>query len=293
MAKPINPAAPSVRLSTTAGSANPRLPPSVKPNTSPNRPPVTSAAPAQSIPPVAVSPRLSGTRQRAITTTSAASGRLRKKIHRQETSSTSHAPRSGPSPAAIELNPAQVPIARPRFSTLKFALMSARLPGTSKAAPMPWTPRARMSWVTSGANPAPGGRRSEDRDTADEDGPPPPAVAEGAADEHQRGEEQHVGFDDPLHLAEAGAEPLAKHRQRNIHHAAVDEGHARPDHGHREHGARGRRGALARRGPGTSEGFVAGEPQPTRALVRGSPAPASRSPRGWFPVPSAPHRAGA
>src|SRR5262249_46331800 len=49
------------------------------------------------------------------------------------------------SPAAIEVNEAQVPIARPRSAFGKLAPMSERLPGTRRAAPTPCAPRARMS----------------------------------------------------------------------------------------------------------------------------------------------------
>ena len=41
----------------------------------------------------------------------------------------------------IALNPDHVPIARPRSASLKVALMIARLPGTSSAAPIPCTAR--------------------------------------------------------------------------------------------------------------------------------------------------------
>lgn len=53
-----------------------------------------------------------------------------------------------------EENPDQVPIARPRCSSLKEALIIARLPGTSKAAPMPCTARARIRDSTVGERPS-------------------------------------------------------------------------------------------------------------------------------------------
>ena len=68
-----------------------------------------------------------------------------KKTARQETVSTSHPPSIGPIAAVIALKPDHVPMARPRSSSGKELLMIARLPGISKAAPLPWTARAAMS----------------------------------------------------------------------------------------------------------------------------------------------------
>ena len=65
-----------------------------------------------------------------------------KKTARQETCSINQPPRTGPIAAVIALKPDQVPIARPRSSSRKELLMMARLPGTSNAAPNPWTARA-------------------------------------------------------------------------------------------------------------------------------------------------------
>ena len=70
-----------------------------------------------------------------------ASGTFRKNTARQLTCSTSHPPLTGPIAVVIALNPDQVPIARPRSSSSKVALMIARLPGTRKAAPMPCSAR--------------------------------------------------------------------------------------------------------------------------------------------------------
>ena len=68
-----------------------------------------------------------------------------KKTARHETCSISQPPITGPTAAATALKPDHVPIARPRSSSLNDALMMARLPGTSIAAPTPCTPRAMMS----------------------------------------------------------------------------------------------------------------------------------------------------
>jgi hypothetical protein len=45
----------------------------------------------------------------------------------------------------MAVNPDQVPMARPRSSFGNDALMMARLPGTSSAAPTPCNARAKMS----------------------------------------------------------------------------------------------------------------------------------------------------
>ena len=78
---------------------------------------------------------------------------MTKNAHRQETFWTSHPPSTGPAAAVIDVNPDQVPIARPRSLSGNEALMSARLPGTRSAPPIPWTARATMSCVTFGASP--------------------------------------------------------------------------------------------------------------------------------------------
>ena len=86
-------------------------------------------------------------------TTTTAAGTLMKKIHSHETLSTNQPPKTGPSAIASAVMPDQVPIARPRCSALKVALMSAKLPGTRSAALRPWTALARMSCGVSGASP--------------------------------------------------------------------------------------------------------------------------------------------
>ena len=68
-----------------------------------------------------------------------------KKTALHETVSTNHPPSSGPMAAVMALKPDQVPMARPRSSSEKELLMIARLPGTSRAAPIPCRARAAMS----------------------------------------------------------------------------------------------------------------------------------------------------
>ena len=74
-----------------------------------------------------------------------ASGTLMKNAARQLTCWISHPPITGPSAVVMDVNPDQVPIARPRSASLKVALMMARLPGTRNAAPIPCSARAMMS----------------------------------------------------------------------------------------------------------------------------------------------------
>ena len=75
-------------------------------------------------------------------------GTLSRKAQRHEKWSTRKPPTTGPTAAVMPLNADQVPIARPRSACGKLAPSSARLPGTSSAAPMPCTARAATSWPT-------------------------------------------------------------------------------------------------------------------------------------------------
>src|SRR5665213_2430579 len=98
---------------------------------------VANVAPFQSSPRFADSFRLSGTRHSVSQITAAAKGRLIKKTHRHETFCTSQPPSTGPIAAVIAVKPDQVPMARPRSFSENDALIRARLPGTSRAAPTP------------------------------------------------------------------------------------------------------------------------------------------------------------
>ena len=82
-----------------------------------------------------------------------ASGTLMKNTARQLTCSINHPPPTGPSAVVIALNPDHVPIARPRSSPSNVAVMIARLPGTSNAAPMPCSARPTMRTSDVGAKP--------------------------------------------------------------------------------------------------------------------------------------------
>ncbi len=193
-----------------------------------------------------------------MSSTAAASGTLMKKIHRQENVSTSHPPSTGPTPAAIAVNPDQVPIACPRRSREKLALMSARLPGTRSAAPIPCTPRATTSWVMCGASPHQIDATAKSATPDGEDAPPAQTVPQRSAGEDQRGEHEGVGFDDPLRLGDARAEFALQHREHDVDHGAVDEGDARAEDRRRQHPASGCRSAAPHLGLRQHDRFVAG-----------------------------------
>ena len=76
---------------------------------------------------------------------------LIRKIARQLTASISQPPTSGPTAAATPPSADQAPIARPRSSGWKLASMIARLPGVSRAPPMPWITRAAIRTSMFGA----------------------------------------------------------------------------------------------------------------------------------------------
>ena len=126
---------------------------SIRPKTMQLNAIVTNPDPHQSRYPFAFPLWLSGTRKDVISNATAAIGILIKKIQRHENCSTSQPPRTGPTPAAIAVKPDHVPIACPRLSFPKFALISAKLSGTRRAEPTPCAARANMSWVIFGANP--------------------------------------------------------------------------------------------------------------------------------------------
>ncbi len=87
--------------------------------------------------------------------TTAATGRLIRKISRHDQTSTSQPPRNGPTAVATPLSPDQVPIARLRSCGAKLASRIARLPGVSRAAPTPCNAREPMSTGAFGATAAP------------------------------------------------------------------------------------------------------------------------------------------
>ena len=173
-----------------------------------------------------------------IRTTAAASGRLMKNTQRHDACWTSHPPITGPIAAVIAVKPDQVPMARPRVSSGNDALISARLPGTSSAAPTPCTARAAISCPIDRRQAAPGRGQREHRDADSEDLAPAEQVAQRPAGQQQRGQRQGVGLDHPLHVDERGVEGRLQRRQRDVHDRAVDERHAGAEDGRREDPAR-------------------------------------------------------
>ena len=133
----------------------------------------------------------------ARTTVAAASGRLMKKIHRQETHSTSAPPAGGPAIVATLVNDVQSPIARPASVAVDAAQERERVrrqEGAGDALEGARDDQRRPF----GAAPARSGGEREARGAGDEDAPPAVAVADRAADEVERRERQRVGEEDPL-----------------------------------------------------------------------------------------------
>src|SRR6266542_2587881 len=243
---PTSATAPTVKGTQTRGSFHPAPDTSMRPKTSAARPVVAASAPAGSRRP-AEGFRVSGTFRRAIASTAPAIGRFRKNTALQDATCTSHPPATGPIAPATAVSDDHVPTARPRSRAEKAAPRIARLDGTTSAAPTPCTARARTSAPTSGAN----AQAAEDAaNTAT------PIVKtrrrpKRSADENECGEEERVGLDDPLNVRNGGFQALLEHRQRNVDHRPVDEGHARAENRGREDPLRRR--ACARRGLGRLE----------------------------------------
>ena len=79
-----------------------------------------------------------------------------------------HPPSTGPTDAVMEVKPDHVPIARPRSSSEKLALISARLPGISNAPPNPLNASGGNQRSNVGRATAPDGGGSEDRNAYNE-----------------------------------------------------------------------------------------------------------------------------
>ncbi len=136
-----------------AGEPQPHALPSTSANTSAVSATVMAAMPGMSSLRPTVSSRDSCAANSVTATAPTATGRLRKKIARQETSSVSQPPSSGPAASAIAETPAQVPIALPRSSGGNALEMIERVPGIMNAAPMPWIARDATSQPSDGAKP--------------------------------------------------------------------------------------------------------------------------------------------
>ena len=150
-------AAPEATLSASSpmipGEPQPQALPSTSANTSAVSDTVSAAMPGTSTVRPTVSSRDSSAANSVTATAPTATGRLRKKIARQETSSVSQPPSSGPAASAIADTPAHVPIALPRSSGGNALEMIERVPGIMNAAPTPWSARDATSQPSDGAKP--------------------------------------------------------------------------------------------------------------------------------------------
>ena len=159
----------------------------------------------------------------------ATSGRLIRKIARQETAVTSQPPATGPTTNAIPVQAVQVPIAAPRSSPLKTTVIVASAAGVSSAPATPCSARAKISASALHAS-AHRSRGQPERAEADQEDPlAAEEVAERAADEDQRAERQEIGVDDPLLEREAAAEVVLDRGQRDVDDRPVDEHDRRPE----------------------------------------------------------------
>ena len=143
---------------------------------------------------------LSGTFHRASNRTTSPSGRLMKNTHLHEPCSVNHPPSTGPMAAVIDVKPDHVPMARPRCSWEKLALIRARLPGTSSAPPIPWRPSGNDQLPDVGRQSAPGRGYGEEHDAGGEDLAAAVQVSQRPADEEQRRQEKRVRFHNPLNV---------------------------------------------------------------------------------------------
>jgi hypothetical protein len=116
-------------------------------------PMVARSAPRTSMCLAALASRVSATRRVASSTVATPSGTLKKNSQRQDAYAMTQPPRMGPTAAAMAVAADHVPIAAARVPRGYAAPMSARLPGTSSAAPTPCTARPMMSPVAEGARP--------------------------------------------------------------------------------------------------------------------------------------------
>src|SRR5450759_950362 len=144
--------APIPSAANASGSCHACCWPRVAPKASPPTATMATTAPSQSNRPVAPSLRDSGTARSAMSAM-ATSGRLMTNAARHVTVWTRKPPRSGPSVSSADVDAAQTPIARPRSSPSKAAVMIESAPGTRSAPAAPWRRRARISTSIVGATP--------------------------------------------------------------------------------------------------------------------------------------------
>ncbi len=150
---PTIPVAPMTSAPRTKVSPGPRSGQAVKAYVTPPSPTAHSTAPSRSSCLAASGSADSGTCLSATRTTTAASGRLMRKIRRQVDTSTIQPPRNGPTAPATPPSPDHAPIAFIRSPGANDACRIASAPGVSSAPPTPWIARAATRVLTFGARP--------------------------------------------------------------------------------------------------------------------------------------------
>ena len=158
------------------------------------------------------------------------SGTFSAKMTRQESVSTSSPPSGGPTAIAALVPAVHEPIAAARsLAPEDRGDDRQRARHEQRAERRPAAPRAAISSSTDGRD------RADERGDAEagradrEDPPPAVEVAERAADEDQRREQQQVGLDDPLLVGERRVEVVAQRGQRDVDDRLVDEHDRRPE----------------------------------------------------------------
>ena len=221
------------------------------------------------------------------------SGGLIRKIARHEATETSQPPASGPIRNEIPVQAVQVPIAAPRSSPSKVAVIVASAAGVSSAPAIPWSPRPRISVVpfrasaqSSEVTPNAPSAQQEDALAAEE-------IAERAADEDQRAEREQVGVDDPLLEHEPAAEIALDRGERDVHDASSRRRRSSTRECRRRESSRLRFARSEARYLQREQGWRGGANEPTNAPVRRSAArhfPCVARARGTSPARASPRR---
>ena len=167
---------------------------------------------------------------RASTTVAAASGRLRRKIHRHDDPLDERAAggRPGDRRDARERRPEAD--RAPRLCAVDAAEERERVRGQERARDALKRPRDDQGRLVRRRAREERGER-ESRGAGDEDRPPAVAVADRAADEVEGGERERVGEEDPLLARQAETEILLDRRERDDDHRRVDERERRAEDG--------------------------------------------------------------
>ena len=170
----------------------------------------------------------------AATMTKTPSGRLIRKIARQDTASTRYPPKSGPMAAATPPRPGPRadgtrPIARPEAR-----LDHRQAPGSQQRAAHALDQPSGDQEAGAGRHGAEQRGHGEEHHADDEYPASPVPVAERAPEQDHRGERQQVAVEDPLQRRRGGMEVTADVRQRDVDHRAVQERHAGAEHGDRQ-----------------------------------------------------------